>query len=216
MAKQLARTIGYRYIDSGAMYRAVTLAAFVKGLVEPGKALSPDEAKKIIDLAKRLDIDFKIMPDGTQHTILDGEDVEDRIRMLDISGSVSTVAAIPEVREVLVELQRRLGREGGIVMDGRDIGTTVFPDALMKVYVSASPETRARRRFDELTAKGQHPSYNEVLDNIVSRDRMDMTRETSPLRKAEDAYELDNSTMTPEQQNNWLIELYNNITSTKA
>ena len=159
MAKKLARTIGYRYIDSGAMYRAVTLYAMRHGMIAPDHSVSP-------------------------------------------------VAAIPAVRHALVEMQQSLGRSKGIVMDGRDIGTTVFPDAEMKVFVTASPQTRAQRRLAELIAKGSQTTFEEVLANVVERDHIDETRAESPLRKAPDAFLLDNSEMTPDMQNRVLLDLY--------
>lgn len=152
-------------------------------------------------------VDFKVVGDK-QHTLLNGEDVEDEIRELAVSNNVSQVAAIPAVRHHLVAIQQSLGNEKGIVMDGRDIGTTVFPNAELKIFVNASAETRAQRRFKELTEKGTTTTYQEVLDNIKQRDHIDETREESPLRKAADAVMLDNSQMTIEEQNARLLELY--------
>ena len=150
--------------------------------------------------------------EGVQHTLLNGRDVERQIRSLEVSELVSPVATIPEVRERLVRLQQDFGRQGGIVMDGRDIGTTVFPDAEMKVFVNASAEERARRRLKELQQRaGESPSYEEVLANVRERDLIDSTREVSPLRKADDAHELDNDRMNHQQQMQWLIDLYNKI-----
>ncbi len=209
MARKLAATIGYRYIDSGAMYRAVTLYALRHGWVS-------DEGVDTESLTKALqeiNIDFMPQPDGSQHTILNGEDVENLIRGIEVSESVSPVAAVPEVRHALVAMQQRLGQGGGIVMDGRDIGTTVFPDAELKIYVDASAETRARRRYDEMTAKGIDVDYNEILANVRNRDHIDTTRAESPLRKADDAILLDNSDMTREEQNARLLELFNQTIS---
>lgn len=206
MARGLASRIGYRYIDSGAMYRAVTLWAMRHGLVVEGDVNVPS----LVDALDEITIDFRPQPDGRQHTLLNGEDVEDEIRRLEVSNNVSQVSVIPQVRHRLVALQQSLGEGKGIVMDGRDIGTTVFPDAEMKVFVTASPETRARRRFEELKAKGVESSYEKVLENVVTRDRIDETREESPLRKADDAVVLDNSFMTVEEQDAWLLDLFKN------
>lgn len=216
MAKRLAKAVGYRYVDSGAMYRAVTLAAIRHGLIASGKDTKDINADEIALLSKNLSINFKIMPDGSQHTLLNGEDVETEIRGMEVSSCVSPIAAIPEVRARLTELQRQLGAEGGIVMDGRDIGTTVFPHAELKVYVSASPETRARRRWLELKAKGDEQPYESILANVKERDHIDMTREVSPLRKADDALELDNSEMSVEQQDRWLRDQFDKCVSSKS
>ncbi len=207
MAKALASKIGYRYIDSGAMYRAVTLWAMREGLVKNGEV----DRNRLISSLPLINIDFRVMPDGTQHTILNGEDVEELIRRMDVSSNVSQVSVIPEVRHKLVDLQQELGNGKGIVMDGRDIGTTVFPNAEMKVFVTASVETRAQRRLEELIAKGHSTSYEEVFANVARRDHIDETREESPLRKAPDAVTLDNSTMSVEEQNQWLLDLYHRI-----
>lgn len=207
MAKQLAREIGYRYIDSGAMYRAVTLAAMRNGLVDKDKE---PETARVIALLPSLTIDFEVLADG-QITLLNGENVEKEIRSLEVSSCVSPIAAIPEVRHALVKMQRDMGKAKGIVMDGRDIGTVVFPDAEMKVFCDASAEKRAARRFEELTAKGAVTSYEEVLENIRYRDHIDETRDESPLRCAPDAVRLDNSDMTIEEQNKWLLDLFKSI-----
>lgn len=204
MARALAKTIGYRYIDSGAMYRAVTLYAIRNGYTCPDGTVDPDAIAGSIASIK---IDFKVTPEG-QHTLLNGEDVEKPIRQMAVSNYVSQVAAIPAVRHALVAMQQAFGIEKGIVMDGRDIGTTVFPEAEMKVFVNASAETRAQRRFAELLEKGTPASYEEVLANVVHRDHIDETREESPLRRADDAVALDNSTMSIPEQNEWLIRLY--------
>lgn len=207
MARQLASAIGYRYIDSGAMYRAVTLWALRHRLIN-GDQL---DTEALVAALPQIDIDFQRQTDGSQHTMLNGEDVEREIRTIEVSGHVSPVAAIPEVRHALVAKQQAMGRSKGIVMDGRDIGTTVFPDAEMKIYVDASPETRARRRFDELRAKGDTVSYDEVLANVRNRDYIDTHRAESPLRKADDAISLDNSAMSISEQQQWLIDQYNRI-----
>ena len=205
MARRLAARIGYRYIDSGAMYRAVTLYALEHGLID-GQG-NPD-AQAIVAALPDIHIDFNVMPDGTQHTMLNGEDVEQEIRRLRVSNAVSPVSAIAEVRHALVAMQQSLGKDRGIVMDGRDIGTVVFPDAELKIFVDASAETRARRRFKELMDKGSAVSYEDVLANVVHRDKIDTTRAESPLRRADDAIALDNSDMTIEQQDAWLLEQY--------
>lgn len=205
MARSLASRIGYRYIDSGAMYRAVTLWAMRNGMVESGVV----DVDALVASLDRIAIDFMPMPDGRQHTLLNREDVEEEIRRLEVSNNVSQVSVIPAVRHRLVALQQSMGYSKGIVMDGRDIGTTVFPDAELKVFVTASPETRARRRYDELKAKGVDSTYEDVLANVVSRDHIDETREESPLRKADDAVVLDNSEMSVECQDKWLLDLYN-------
>ena len=207
MARALASAIGYRYIASGAMYRAVTLWAMRHGLVDSGEVASQSLIKSLPEIR----IDFRPNPDGSQSTMLDGEDVEAEIRQMEVSNNVSQVAVIPEVRNRLVALQQEFGREKGIVMDGRDIGTTVFPNAEMKVFVNASPQTRAERRFKELADKGVATTYEEVLDNVMKRDHIDETREESPLRRADDAVVLDNSQMSVEEQNRWLMSLYNSI-----
>jgi len=202
MARQLAKRLGYRYIDSGAMYRAVTLYALRHGLIDNDSNPDTQAIAKAIDAIK---IDFSVMPDGAQHTLLNGEDVESMIRSIEVSSHVSAVAAIPAVRTALVHMQQSFGTQGGIVMDGRDIGTTVFPHADIKFFVNASAETRARRRFEELKAKGDtSTTYEQVLENIRARDYNDTTRTESPLRKADDAILLDNSTMTIDEQNKWL------------
>lgn len=206
MARWLAAETGYRYIDSGAMYRAVTLAALRKHLAGPD--LDTINVAAVAEMAKNIDIDFRVTPQG-QVTLLDGENVEPLIRGMEVADYVSEIAAIPQVREALTAMQRKLGANGGIVMDGRDIGTTVFPEAALKVFVNASAETRARRRCEELRAKGEEVDFNDVLDNIEKRDRIDETRTVSPLRRADDAVLLDNSTMSREEQNRCLLDLFN-------
>lgn len=206
MAKALARAIGYRYIDSGAMYRAVTLYGLRHGMVADGKV---DEEALVATLPE-IKIDFRVA-DGKQRTLLNGEDVEDEIREMTVSNNVSPVSTIPAVRHALVEMQQAFGEEKGIVMDGRDIGTTVFPNAEMKVFVNASAETRAQRRFLELQGKGVETTYEEVLKNVIERDHIDSTRKESPLRQAEDAICLDNSDMTIAEQDEWLLNLYHTI-----
>jgi cytidylate kinase len=205
MARRLAAKIGYRYIDSGAMYRAVTLYALEHGMI---KSDTEVDSNAIIAALPDIKIDFKPNDDGTQHTLLNEKDVEHEIRQLRVSNVVSPVSAIAEVRHALVDMQQSLGREKGIVMDGRDIGTTVFPDAELKIFVDASAQTRAQRRFSELVSKGSTVTFEEVLANVVHRDTIDRTRIESPLRKADDAIALDNSTMTIDEQDKWLFDRY--------
>ena len=206
MAKALAKKIGYRYIDSGAMYRAVTLYAIRNNMVTPDHVVDCDA---LVEALPQIKINFKVCEDG-QHTMLNDEDVEKEIRQLDVSNNVSQVAVIPAIRHALVAMQQAFGAEKGIVMDGRDIGTTVFPDAELKIFVNASAETRAMRRHKELIEKGQQSTYEDVLANVVTRDHIDETREESPLRKADDAIMLDNSSMTISEQDAWLMEQFNN------
>ena len=205
IANALAKEIGYHYVDTGAMYRAVTLYAMDHKLI--GADGSVDE-KALVGKLPEIKIGFSLQPDGTQHTTLNGRDVEDAIRRMDVSQNVSPVAAIPEVRHALVAMQQEYGREKGIVMDGRDIGTTVFPDAELKIFMTASAETRAKRRLNELLQKGQATNFEEVLANVVHRDHIDQTRKESPLRRADDAIDLDNSEMTIDEQNAWLLARY--------
>lgn len=209
MARTLAKRTGYVYVDSGAMYRAVTLYAIRHDMVTPDKQI---KAGALVDALPEIKISFrKADDDGMQHTLLNGEDVESQIRDMQVSSLVSPVAVIPEVRERLVALQQEFGKEKGIVMDGRDIGTTVFPDAELKIFVCASAEERARRRLKEMMEKGGNVTYDEVYKNVVDRDHIDTTREVSPLRKAADAIELDNGNMTREEQMDWLLERFNEV-----
>ncbi len=207
MAKALARHIGYAYIDTGAMYRAVTLYCLENGLVNADGSI---DEPRLVERLGGIKITFGVNAEtGQSETYLDGRCVEREIRDMRVSAVVSQVAKIPAVRHALVAQQQAMGREKGIVMDGRDIGTVVFPEAEMKVYVTASAETRARRRYDELVAKGDTTvTYEEVLHNVTERDRIDTTRSESPLRKADDAHTLDNSHMTIDEQNRWLYDLY--------
>ncbi len=205
MAKQLAKKIGYVYVDSGAMYRATTLYAIRHGMTNKETGVNTEALIKALPL---INISFAITPEETQHTILNGEDVEKEIRGMEVSGWVSPVAVIPEVRHYLVKLQQQYGKDKGIVMDGRDIGTTVFPDAEMKVFVNASPEVRAKRRYDELIEKGTPSDFESVLANIKERDHIDSTREESPLRKADDAFVLDNDNLSREEQMDVLVNLF--------
>lgn len=213
MAKDLARKIGYIYIDSGAMYRAVTLFCLNRGLIDGDTV----DTEALRPLMTEIHIEFRLNPaTGKADTYLNGENVEQEIRSMRVSDKVSPVSAIPFVRTALVALQQEMGRQKGIVMDGRDIGTTVFPDAELKIFVTASAATRAQRRVNELRAKGVSVDFDEVVANIVKRDHIDQTRKESPLRKADDAIELDNSTLTIEQQNQWLEERFHEALLRKA
>lgn len=206
MAKALAQQVGYIYVDSGAMYRAVTLFALRHQL------FNADGSVKAEDLQSRMSevkIHFKLDPaTNLPVTYLNEERVEDEIRTLEVSQHVSPIAALPFVREAMTAAQQAMGEEKGIVMDGRDIGTAVFPHAELKIFVTASAEVRAQRRFDELQAKGLPASYEDILKNVQERDYIDSHREVSPLRQAEDALVLDNSHLTREQQNQWLLQQF--------
>lgn len=206
MAKDLAREIGYVYVDTGAMYRCVTLYAMHNELFKDDHSLDTNTLKKDIESGKVL-ISFRFNPKtGCPDAMLNGKNVENHIRSMEVSSKVSIIAALPFVRTALVAQQQQMGRYKGVVMDGRDIGTTVFPDAELKIFVTASPEVRAKRRYDELIEKGMVADYDEILRNVEERDYIDSHREVSPLRKAADAIELDNSQMTIEEQKQWLLE----------
>ena len=206
MAKMLAKEVGYIYVDTGAMYRAVTLFAMRNGMITPNGEVNRDELKQKM---QTLRVEFKLNEQtGRAETYLNGENVENEIRGMEVSSHVSAIAAIDFVRTALVEQQQRMGRDKGIVMDGRDIGTVVFPDAELKVFVTASAEIRAKRRFDELKGKGVEANFDEILNNVQQRDYIDSHREVSPLRKADDAIELDNGELTIAQQLQWLVERF--------
>jgi len=206
MAKDLAREIGYIYIDSGAMYRCCTLFCIEQGLI---KADGTPDAEALESRMQEIHVSFRLNPDtGRPDTYLNGENVETRIRTMEVSGLVSPVAALPFVRAAMTAQQQAMGREGGIVMDGRDIGTAVFPHAEMKVFVTASDEIRAQRRYDELIAKGEQPDFEAVLQNLRERDHIDSTRAVAPLRQADDALVLDNSHMTIAEQKQWLLDRF--------
>lgn len=210
MAKDLAREIGYIYVDSGAMYRAVTLYALDNGIIQ-GEEIDESRLKQEM---KNIHISFQFNAErGRPDTYLNGERVEDRIRTLEVSNHVSPVAALPFVREEMVRQQQHMGEEGGIIMDGRDIGTTVFPNAELKIFVTASAEIRAQRRYDELTAKGEACDIADILRNVEERDYIDTHREVSPLRQASDAIVLDNSHLTIPEQKTWLLREYQRATS---
>ena len=209
MAKALARQTGYIYVDSGAMYRAVTLYGMRKGVVSAENGV---DAEALAALLPEISISFAKDAAGNQRTLLNGEDVEHEIRSIEVSDLVSPVAVLHPVREHLVRLQQGYGRERGIIMDGRDIGTTVFPDAEMKVFVEATAEIRAHRRLREMIEEGNHATYEEVLHNILERDRIDTTREESPLRKAPDAITFYNNDIPIEEQMMVLKKLFDERT----
>ena len=206
MAKDLAREIGYIYVDTGAMYRSVTLYALRHGMFRADGSIDTGALEAAMP---EIRITFKLNKEtGRPDTYLNGELVEKDIRTMEVSSKVSPIAALPFVRKALVEQQQMMGREKGIVMDGRDIGTAVFPDAELKVFVTASAEVRAQRRYDELKAKAMEADYASILKNVEERDYIDSHREVSPLRKADDAVELDNSHMTIAEQKQWLREKF--------
>ena len=208
MAKELARKVGYVYVDTGAMYRCVTLYALRHQLFTADGTVLEEQLREAMP---QIDIDQRLI-DGKTTTFLNGENVEREIRNLEVSNHVSPIAAIPFVRTALVAQQQKMGREGGIVMDGRDIGTTVFPNAKLKIFVTASAEVRAQRRYDELQQKGMPADYADILKNVQERDYIDSHREVSPLRQADDALLLDNSHMTIDEQNKWLMEQFEKAT----
>ncbi len=207
-AKAIASKLGYIFIDTGAMYRAVTLYALEHGAIVDGVV---DEAR-IVELLPEVEISFRFNEArGASDIYVNGVYAEERIRTIEVSNCVSRVSSIGEVREKLVAMQQQMGRSRGVVMDGRDIGTVVFPDAEMKIFMTADAGVRAERRYKELTAKGDDVTLEEILENVISRDKADMTRAISPLRRAEDALELDNSYMSVEEQMAWFMERYNEI-----
>ena len=206
MAKALAQQVGYIYVDSGAMYRAVTLYALREQLFNADGSVQAEALQ-----ARMPDVKVHFKLDSATNlpvTYLNEERVEDEIRTLEVSQHVSPIAALPFVREAMTAAQQTMGEEKGIVMDGRDIGTAVFPHAELKIFVTASAEVRAQRRFDELQAKGLPASYEDILKNVQERDYIDSHREVSPLRQAEDALVLDNSHLTREEQNQWLLQQF--------
>lgn len=206
MAKDLAKEIGYIYVDTGAMYRSVTLYALQHGMFGADNSIDTAALEKAMPQIK---ISFKLNAGtGRPDTYLNGQLVEKDIRTMEVSSRVSPIAALPFVRKALVQQQQAMGKEKGIVMDGRDIGTVVFPDAELKVFVTASAEVRAQRRFDELKAKGMPTDLQDILKNVQERDYIDSHREVSPLRKADDAVELDNSNMTIAEQKQWLRNIF--------
>ena len=208
MAKDLAREVGYVYVDTGAMYRSVTLYALRNGLFNADGSIRTAELEAQLS---NIRIDQRLV-DGKTTTFLNGEDVEREIRTLEVSNHVSPIATLGFVRTALVAQQQRMGTDGGIVMDGRDIGTVVFPHAELKVFVTASAEVRAQRRYDELKAKGMEADYADILHNVEERDYIDSHREVSPLRQAPDALLLDNSQMTIAEQKEWLLQQFRRVT----
>ena len=207
MAKALAKQIGYIYVDTGAMYRTVTLFA-LRNNVFNGNAL---DAARLESLLSEIHVSFVLDPEtNLPLACLNGEVVEREIRTMEVSSRVSPIAALPFVRALLTKMQQQMGEAKGIVMDGRDIGTAVFPQAELKIFVTASAEVRAQRRYDELKAKGEQVTYEEILKNVQERDYIDSHREVAPLKQAEDALVLDNSNMTREEQNEWLMNAYLN------
>ncbi len=205
MAKALAKSVGYTYIDTGAMYRSVALFCLRHGLITDGKV----DVERLLPMLPDINISFKI-EDGKQITYLNGENVENEIRGLEVSNNVSLVAAIAEVRHAMVRLQQDMGKNKGVVMDGRDIGTVVLPDAEIKLYVTTSPEIRAKRRFDEMRAKGDTSvTLDDIIANVKMRDHLDTTRKESPLRKADDAVEVDSGKFaTAEEQIAWAVDYF--------
>lgn len=205
MAKDLAKAVGYAYVDSGAMYRAVTLFCQKRGLIK--NDVVDEEALKV--LIKDICIEFRLNKETKKNeTFLNGENVENEIRSLTVSNQVSIVSAVGFVRKAMVLQQQAYSKDRGVVMDGRDIGTVVFPDAELKIFLTASPEIRAQRRYDELKQKGQEESYEAILDNVKKRDYIDQNRTESPLRRAEDAVLLDNGNMTIDEQKQWLLDRF--------
>ena len=200
IAKLVAKEKGYIYVDTGAMYRALAIHFLKKGI-------APENTEKVIEACRDADVSIRY-ESGVQQVYLNGANVTGELRTEEVGNMASRTSAIPEVREKLLELQRTLARENDVIMDGRDIGTVVFPNAELKVFVTASPEVRARRRLEELQAKGEQTTYEEVLANVKKRDYIDSTREESPLRQAPDALVLDNSEMTIPEQKKWLRDQF--------
>ena len=208
MAKSLAAKVGYTYVDTGAMYRAVTLYSIRRGFFTEN-GIDQESLKKEIG---KIHISFSKDERGKQCTMLNGENVEKEIRGMEVSGKVSPIATIGFVREAMVEEQRKLGSGGAVVMDGRDIGTVVYPNAELKIFVTASAEIRAQRRYDEMVSKGDTPNYDDILKNVKERDYIDSHREISPLKQADDAVVLDNSNMTLQEQDEWLMTQFKRAT----
>lgn len=209
MAKQLAKDLGYIYVDTGAMYRAVTLFSMQNGYISDNRSIDEDRLHKAL---QSIDIAFVFRDEYKRPVVhLNGKCVEEEIRSIEVSRNVSLIAALPFVRTAMVERQREMGKAKGVVMDGRDIGTTVFPDAELKIFVTASAEVRAQRRYDELVERSMPADYNEILANVKERDYIDSHREVSPLRMADDAVLLDNSDMTRDEQQQWLMHKVDEI-----
>lgn len=209
MAKQLAKDLGYIYVDTGAMYRAVTLFSMQNGYISDNRSIDEDRLHKAL---QSIDIAFVFREEYKRPVVhLNGKCVEEEIRSIEVSRNVSLIAALPFVRTAMVERQREMGKAKGVVMDGRDIGTTVFPDAELKIFVTASAEVRAQRRYDELVERSMPADYDEILANVKERDYIDSHREVSPLRMADDAMLLDNSDMTRDEQQQWLMHKVDEI-----
>ena len=209
MAKQLAKDLGYIYVDTGAMYRAVTLFSMQHGYISDNRSIDEDRLHKAL---QSIDIAFVFRDEYKRPVVhLNGTCVEEEIRSIEVSRNVSLIAALPFVRTAMVERQREMGKAKGVVMDGRDIGTTVFPDAELKIFVTASAEVRAQRRYDELVERSMPADYDEILANVKERDYIDSHREVSPLRMADDAVLLDNSDMTRDEQQQWLMHKVDEI-----
>ena len=209
MAKQLAKDLGYIYVDTGAMYRAVTLFSMQHGYISDNRSIDEDRLHKALH---SIDIAFVFRDEYKRPVVhLNGKCVEEEIRSIEVSRNVSLIAALPFVRTAMVERQREMGKAKGVVMDGRDIGTTVFPDAELKIFVTASAEVRAQRRYDELVERSMPADYDEILANVKERDYIDSHREVSPLRMADDAVLLDNSDMTRDEQQQWLMHKVDEI-----
>lgn len=209
MAKQLAKDLGYIYVDTGAMYRAVTLFSMQHGYISDNRSIDEDRLHKAL---QSIDIAFVFRDEYKRPVVhLNGKCVEEEIRSIEVSRNVSLIAALPFVRTAMVEKQREMGKAKGVVMDGRDIGTTVFPDAELKIFVTASAEIRAQRRYDELVERSMPADYDEILANVKERDYIDSHREVSPLRMADDAVLLDNSDMTRDEQQQWLMHKVDEI-----
>ena len=209
MAKDFARELGYVYVDTGAMYRCVTLYALRHGLFRTDGTINLPQLEAEIP---NINISFKLNKEtGRPDTYLNNENVESEIRTMEVSSHVSPIAAVPFVRAALVAQQQKMGEDKGIVMDGRDVGTVVFPNAELKIFVTASAEVRAQRRYDELKAKGMEADFEEILENVKQRDYIDLHREVSPMRKADDAIELDNSHISIAEQKQWLMEQYKRV-----
>ena len=209
MAKQLAKDLGYIYVDTGAMYRAVTLFSMQHGYISDNRSIAEDRLHKAL---QSIDIAFVFRDEYKRPVVhLNGKCVEEEIRSIEVSRNVSLIAALPFVRTAMVEKQREMGKAKGVVMDGRDIGTTVFPDAELKIFVTASAEVRAQRRYDELVERSMPADYDEILANVKERDYIDSHREVSPLRMADDAVLLDNSDMTRDEQQQWLMHKVDEI-----
>ena len=207
-AKAIAARLGYIFIDTGAMYRAVTLYALEHGAINSGIV----DEQAVVAMLKDITIDFRFNPQrGASDIYVNGDLVEGKIRTIEVSNCVSAVSSIAQVRAMLVEMQQQMGERRGGVMDGRDIGTVVFPEAELKIYMTADPMVRAERRYKELTEKGDNVTLEEIYENVVSRDKADMTRAISPLRKADDAIVLDNSAMSVEEQMQWFDKEYSRV-----